>query len=157
MLPSPIARFTGDMLSILLGLALHAGSFPLPAIDGKAPAVTSEQKKFRLPMRFDKVRAFYEGQFAGDEAKGITSKVSSSEGKRTLTLTSSRAGDTWKKAIIREGEVDTAVELTPVIRLSETQIEGNGKPLVQFIIGRSADVDRAVNAIGDKHVEQIRN
>lgn len=145
------------MLSLVVALVLEAGPFPLPAIDGKPPAVTAEQKKFRLPMRFEKVRAFYDGQFAGDDAKGITSKVGSTDGKRTLTLTSSRAGDTWKKAVIREGDVDTAVELTPVLRMADTQIEGNGKPLVQFIIGRSADVDRAVNAIGDKHVEQIRN
>jgi hypothetical protein len=40
--------------------------------------------------------------------------------------------------------------------MAEEQIEGNGKPLVQFIIGRSGDVDRAVDAISRKHVEQIR-
>lgn len=145
------------MLSLALSLTLTAGPFPLPAIDGKPPAVTAEQKKFRLPMRFEKVRAFYDGQFSGDEAKGVSTKVGMADGKRTLTLVSSRAGDTWKRAVIREGEVDTVVELVPVIRVVETQIEGNAKPLVQFIIGRSADVDRAVDAIGEKHVEQIRN
>ncbi len=145
------------MLSLALSLSLTAGPFPLPAIDGKPPAVTAEQKKFRLPMRFEKVRAFYEGQFSGDEAKGVTTKAATSEGKRTLTIASTRAGDTWKRAVIREGEVDTLIELTPVLRLAETQVEGNAKPLVQFIIGRSGDVERAVEAIGDKHVEQIRH
>lgn len=144
------------MLSTLLALTLTAGSFPLPSIDGKALAATPEQKTFRLPIRFEKVRSFYDGQFTGDEAKGITSKLSGTVGKRVLTLTSSRAGDTWKKAIVREGEIETVVEVTPVLRMEEAQIEGNAKPLVQFIIGRSADVDRAVEAIGTKHTEQIR-
>lgn len=145
------------MLSLAVSLALHAGSFPLPAIDGKPPAVSAEQKVFRLPMRFEKARAFYEGQFTGDDAAKVTTKVGTSNGKRTLTIVSSRAGDTWKKAVVREGEIDTVIEVTPVLRMAEEQIEGNAKPLVQFIIGRSADVDRAVKAIGDKHVEQIRD
>ncbi|MDP3234781.1 MAG: hypothetical protein Q8N26_18510 [Myxococcales bacterium] len=143
------------MLSTLLALTLTAGSFPLPTIDGKPLAATAEQKSFRLPMRFEKVRGFYDAQFIGD-AKGITAKVSGTTGKRVLTLISSRAGDTWKKAIVREGEVETVIDVTPVLRMAEEQIEGNGRPLVQFIIGRSGDVDRAVDAIGRKHVEQIR-
>jgi len=144
------------MLSTLLALTLTAGSFPLPSIDGKPLAATAEQKSFRLPMRFEKVRGFYDAQFVGDDAKGITAKVSGTTGKRVLTLISSRAGDTWKKAIVREGEVETVIDVTPVLRMAEEQIEGNGKPLVQFIIGRSGDVDRAVDAISRKHVEQIR-
>lgn len=145
------------MLSTLVALTLAAGPFPLPSIDGKPLAATPEQKTFRLPMRFEKVRGFYEGQFTGDEAKGVTSKLSGTSGKRVLTLTSARAGDTWKKAVVREGETETVVEVTPVLRLEEAQIEGNAKPLVQFIIGRSADVDRAVEAIGNKHTEQLRH
>ena len=154
----PVASLssTAHMLSTLLSLTLAAGSFPLPSIDGKPLAATAEQKSFRLPMRFEKVRAFYDGQFTGDEAKGVTTKLSGTSGKRVLTLISTRAGDTWKKAIVREGEVETVVEVTPILRMQEELIEGNGKPLVQFIIGRSGDVDRAVEAIGDKHTEQIR-
>jgi len=144
------------MLSTLLALTLTAGSFPLPSIDGKALAATAEQKSFRLPMRFAKVRGFYDGQFIGDDAKGITTKLTGTTGKRVLTLVSSRAGDTWKKAVVREGEIETVIDVTPVLRMAEEQIEGNGKPLVQFIIGRSGDVDRAVEGIGRKHVEQIR-
>lgn len=145
------------MFALALTLTLQAGSFPLPAIDGKPPAVTAEQKTFRLPMRFEKVRSFYEGQFTGEAAQRVTSKLGTSNGKRTLTIVSSRVGDTWRKAVVREGEVDTTIEITPVLRMAEEQIEGNAKPLVQFIFGRSPDVDRAVQAIGDKHVEQIRN
>lgn len=144
------------MFSSLLALTLAAGSFPLPSIDGKPLAATAQQKTFRLPMRFEKVRSFYEEQFTGAEAKGVSSRLAGASGKRVLTLTSSRAGDTWKKAIVRESELETIVEVTPVLRMEEAQIEGNARPLVQFIIGRSGDVERAVEAIGDKHTEQIR-
>lgn len=145
------------MLSTLLALTLTAGAFPLPAVDGKPAAAAPEQKQFRLPMRFERVRGFYEGQFAGEGGKGVTSRLSGTPGKRVLTLTSSRPGDSWKKAVVREGEVETVVDVTPVLRLAEERIDGNGKPLVQFIIGRSADVDRAVKSIGDAHLEQIKN
>ena len=91
------------MLSTLLSLTLAAGSFPLPSIDGKPLAATAEQKSFRLPMRFEKVRSFYDGQFTGDDAKGVTTKISGTSGKRVLTLIPTRAGDTWKKAVVREG------------------------------------------------------
>jgi hypothetical protein len=144
------------MLSTMLALALTAGPFPLPSIDGKPLAATAEQKSFRLPMRFEKVRSFYQSQFVGDNAKGIVTTFSGTAGKRVLTIVSSRAGDTWKRAILREGESETVIDITPVLRLSEAQIEGNGKPLVQFIIGRSGDVDRAIEAIDRKHTEQIR-
>ena len=30
------------------------------------------------------------------------------------------------------------------------------KPLVEFIISRSAEVDRAVNAIGERHVNELK-
>jgi hypothetical protein len=145
------------MLSLLAALTLASpGPFPLPSVDGKPLAATATQKSFRLPMRFEKVRAFYDEQFIGDDAKGVTTKLSGTTGKRVLTLASTRAGDAWKKAVVREGEIETVVEITPVMRMEEAQIEGNAKPLVQFIIGRSADVTREVEAISDKHVEQIR-
>lgn len=35
----------------------------------------------------------------------------------------------------------------PVLRLREEEISGRAKPLVEFIIGRSPDVDRAVQGI----------
>jgi hypothetical protein len=47
------------MVPALLAIALTAAPFPLPAVDGKPLAVTEGQKSFRLPMRFEKVRASY--------------------------------------------------------------------------------------------------
>ena len=38
------------MISLVLSMVL-AAPFPLPAVDGKALAVTDGQKVFRLPMR----------------------------------------------------------------------------------------------------------
>lgn len=142
------------MLTMLAATLLTAGPFPLPSIDGKPLATTPEQKRFRLPMRFEKVRAFYDGQFATTE-EGVTRTMKTAP-VRTLTFTSKRAGDSWTRATITEGETETVVVVTPVLRMDDQLVEGNGKPLVQFVIGRSGDVDRAVQAIGEKHVEQIR-
>ena len=109
-------------------------------------------------MRISSMQIFTTGvrHITNAQAEVARAQEQISSGKRVLTLVSSRAGDTWKKAIVREGEVETVIDVTPVLRMAEEQIEGNGKPLVQFIIGRSGDVDRAVDAIGRKHVEQIR-
>ena len=141
------------MLAPLLAVAL-AAPFPLPSIDGKNVAVAEGQKTFKLPMRFEKVRAFYEERYGAAKEKDITFAVSGTPGSRVVTMTSKRAGDTWKKAVVREGEIETVVELTPVLRLKEEEISGNGRPLVEFVIGRSADVDRAVQGID--HTEQLR-
>ncbi|MCA2980780.1 MAG: hypothetical protein INH37_21135 [Myxococcaceae bacterium] len=69
---------------------------------------------------------------------------------------SSRASDTWRKAVVRERPAGTDVEVTPLIRVEETAVEGNGRPLVQFVLGRSAEVDRAVDAAGARRLEQLR-
>jgi hypothetical protein len=137
------------MIALVLSLAL-AAPFPLPAIDGKPLAVTDKQKVFRLPMRFEKVKKFYADQL------GATADVTPSEakGKRVLTLVAKGKSESWTKAIVREDEVDTVVEVTPVIWMGPTEINGNGKPLVEFIIGRSGDVDQVLKTID--HTEQIR-
>jgi hypothetical protein len=139
------------MISLVLSMVL-AAPFPLPAVDGKALAVTDGQKVFRLPMRFEKVKQFYAAQL-GDGATAVEKSV---EGKRVLTLTAKGKAESWTKALVREGEVDVTIEVTPVMRLTEEQITGQGGPLVQFVIGRSADVQKAMDAIDQKHVEQIR-
>ncbi len=144
------------MLTTALALCVAAAPFPLPSVDGKALAVAPTQKVFRLPIRFEKVREFYQGQFTGDDAQGVTSRVSGVSGKRVLTITSRRKGDPWTKALVREGDIDTVVEVTAVLQMTEQTVSGSARPLVQFVIGRSADVDRAVEAIGDKHVNQMR-
>ncbi len=138
------------MMALVLSLVV-AAPFPLPAIDGKPLAVTEGQKVFRLPMRFEKVKSFYVEQLAAS-ATVIEKSVS---GKRVLSVTAKGKAESWVKAVVREGEVDTVVEVTPVMRLAEEEISGNGRPLVEFIIGRSGDVQKALNTID--HAEQMRS
>ena len=138
------------MISILLSLTL-AAPFPLPAIDGKPLAITDKQKVFRLPMRFEKVKKFYADQLSSTDVSVVESSAS---GKRVLTLTAKGKSESWTRAIVREGEVDTVVEVTPLLRLKDENISGNGRPLVEFIIGRSGDVDKALKTID--HTEAIR-
>ncbi len=139
------------MISLVLSLTLSA-SFPLPAIDGKPLAVSEGQKVFRLPMRFEKVKKFYAEQLGATPEVTVVEK--SVAGKRVLTLTTKAKGESWTKAIVREAEVETVVEVTAVIRLADVNISGSGRPLVEFIIGRSADVEKAVKTID--HAEQMR-
>lgn len=136
------------MISLVLALTL-AAPFPLPAIDGKPLAVTEGQKVFRLPMRFEKVKKFYSEQLP--EAAVVEKHV---EGKRVMTLSAKGKAESWTRAVVREGEVETVIEVTPVLRLEDEKISGNGRPLVEFVIGRSGDVDKAVKSID--HAEQMR-
>ncbi len=140
------------MMTVLLTLAL-AAPFPLPAIDGKALAVAPNQKSFRVPMRFEKVKRFYA------EHLGETAEVSQVEttvaGKRVVTIATKAKSESWKRAVIREGEVETVIDVTPVMRLEDEQITGNAKPLVEFIFGRSPEVQRAIDGIN--HTEQMRS
>ena len=139
------------MIALLLSLTL-AAPFPLPAIDGKPLAISEGQKSFRIPMRFEKVKHFYVEQLgATPDVKVAESGV---PGKRVLALSTKSKTESWTKATVREGEIDTVIEVTPVMRLSDEQITGNGRPLVEFIIGRSADVQKALNTID--HAEQMR-
>ena len=137
------------MIALVLSLVVTA-PFPLPAIDGKPLAVTGGQKVFRLPMRFEKVKSFYVEQL-GASATVIEKSVS---GKRVLNVTAKGKAESWVRAVIREGEVDTVIEVTAVMRLAEEEISGNGRPLVEFIIGRSGDVQKTLNTID--HAEQMR-
>ena len=140
------------MIALVLSLTL-AAPFPLPAIDGKALAVTDAQKTFRLPMRFEKVKAFYAEQLGGKAE--VTMRESSAEGRRVLTLTTKSKGESWTRAVVREGEVETVIDVTPVLRLSEEEISGNARPLVQFVFGRSAEVKQALDGID--HTESMRS
>jgi len=144
------------MTALIVALALAATPFPLPSIDGKPLAVTEKQKVFRLPMRFEKVRSFYEERYGAGKEKDVTFTVSGSPGSRKVLLASKRKGDTWTRAEVKEGEVETVVEVTPVLRMEEIGVSGNGKPLVEFIISRSPEVDNAVKSIDGEHLERIR-
>jgi hypothetical protein len=142
------------MFSLALALAVTVAPFPLPTIDHKPLAVSDGQKVFRLPMRFEKVKAFYEERFGGGKEPGVTLTASGAPGERLLKLASKRAGDTWTRALVKEGEGETVVEVTPVIRMAGDTIEGNGKPLVEFIFGRSPQVKSSLESID--HTEDVR-
>jgi hypothetical protein len=142
------------MLFALVAAAALGASFPLPSVDGKPLAVTEAQKSFRYPMRFEKVRAFYEERYGKGQVATVKWLVTGVPGERVLTLTNADKKDTWRKAIIREGDGETVIDVTPVLRLAEEAIEGNGKPLVEFVFGRSPEVDKAVQGID--HTEAIR-
>lgn len=139
------------MLVPLLALALSGTPFPLPMIDGKAPAVTEGQKSFRLPMRFEKVRAFYEEQFKN--APEVTVRVSGTPGSRSLSLASKRTSDEWTSATVKEGELETVVNLKPVMRMGGDRVEGKAPP-VNFILTRSAEVQKSLETID--HTESMR-
>ncbi len=140
------------MIGLLLSLAL-AAPFPLPTIDGKPPAVGATQKTFRLPMRFPKVKAFYAAQLGATPE--VSMRETSADGKRVLTLTTKAKSESWSRAVVREGEVDTVIDVTPVLRLEAETISGNGKPLVEFVFGRSPEIEKAIQNID--HTEQMRS
>ena len=132
------------MVSLLLAAVL-AAPFPLPAVDGKALALKEGQKTFRLPTRFDKVRAFYEEQFKG--VAEVTVRLEGTPGACKLQLATRRKADGWTRATVRESEMETVIDVVPVLRLAEENIEGHGKPLVEFVFGRSAEVQKALDSI----------
>ena len=139
------------MFATLLALSLAAAPFPLPAVDGKPLAVADGQKTFRLPMRFERVRAFYQEQFKDE--KGVTLRVTGTPGARALELRTRRSCDAWSSASVKEGELETVVELKPVVQLGPENISGRGPP-VQFILTRSPEVKKSVEAID--HTESMK-
>lgn len=139
------------MLASFLALALTGAPFPLPMIDGKAPAVTPGQKSFRLPMRFEKVRAFYEEQFK--DVEGVTVRISGTPGSRAVSLSTKRLSDEWISATVKEGELETVVTLKEAMRMGETNVQGKAPP-VNFILVRSAEVQKSLETID--HTESMR-
>jgi hypothetical protein len=125
--------------------AVLAAPFPLPAVDGKPLAVQDRQKTFRLPTRFEKVKAFYEAQFKG--VAEVKLRFEGAPGARKLKLSTQRKGDGWTRATVTESQMETVVEVVPVLRLSEEKIEGRGKPLVEFVFGRSGEVQKSLDSI----------
>lgn len=136
---------------MLIALLLCAASFPLPAVDGKALAVTEKQRTFRLPMRFEKVRAFYDEQLGKE--KDVSLKVAGAPGARVLSLSSKRKGDRWTRATVKEGELETVIEVTPVLVVDAVDVNGTGTPLVQFVFQRSNEVEKALEKTADPLVK----
>lgn len=139
------------MLGSILVLSLAAAPFPLPAVDGKPLAVTDGQKSFRLPMRFDKVRAFYEERFKG--APGVTVRITGTPGSRALALVTKRTTDAWTQATVKEGDFETVVELKQVMVMGGEDIAGKGPP-VEFIFTRSPEVQKSLQTID--HTDSMR-
>ena len=119
--------------------------FPLPAPDGKPLAASAKQRTFRVPFRYARVAQFYKERLSGDPKVQLS--VRTQDGVHVLTIKSTRPTDLWAKAVIREGEVDTTVEVTPVVVGDEERVEGNGRPLVELVITRSKEFDRMVDSI----------
>jgi hypothetical protein len=138
----------------MLGLVLVAAlaSFPLPTVDGKALSVTEKQKTFRLPMRFEKVRAFYEEQFKGDAQVSI--RVEGVAGERKLAIVNKSKKDTWTRAAVSEKATETVVDVTPVIYVGDIDVQGQAGPLVVFVINRSPEVKKALDSID--HTDDMR-
>jgi hypothetical protein len=139
------------MFAALLTLTLTAAPFPLPAIDGKPLAVIEGQKSFRLPMRFERVRAFYEERFKAVE--GVSVRINGTSGSRTLELVTTRTTDSWKSAKVKEGETETVVDVKAVMQMTGDNIAGKGPP-VEFILTRSAEVQGALKSID--HTESMK-
>ncbi|HLL53739.1 MAG TPA: hypothetical protein VK447_09350 [Myxococcaceae bacterium] len=144
-------RVTAAVVCLLSGLASADGAkatsplFPLPSLDGKPLAAKADQKVFRVPLRMARVEQFYRDRFATEADVSLT--LTQPRGKRILTLVSKRKGDAWKKAVAREGELETVIEITPVLRLAGEQVTGSGKPLVEFVLTRSEEVKKMVDGI----------
>ncbi|HYV48704.1 MAG TPA: hypothetical protein VFA20_27790 [Myxococcaceae bacterium] len=161
MRPQPTLRLAlAAALAVLtLGLPGGAGAgeqappepFPLPMIGGKPPAIAPGQKLFRLPLGFARVASFYREQFRG--TAGVTLTERAPDGApRELLVRSLRTTDAWAKAVIREVEGGTTVEVTPVLRADAQDVKGGARPLVQLVIGRSDEARKAAESID--HLER---
>lgn len=149
-------RLLAAVSLLLSSLAWAAGTdapgplFPLPSLDGKPLAASEGQKVFRVPLRMVRVEQFYKERFG--KVPDVTLTKGQKDGHRTLTLVSKRKGDAWKKAVVREGELETVIELTPVLRLGEEKVTGTARPLVEFVITRSEEARKMAEQID--HLER---
>jgi hypothetical protein len=162
MRPQPTLRLTLAATLAALALGAPGGArageqappepFPLPMIGGKPLAIAPGQKTFRLPLGYARVAAFYREQFRG--VSGVTLTERSPDGApRELVVRSLRTTDTWAKAVVKEVEGGTTVEVTPVLRADAEDVKGAGaRPLVQLVIGRSEEARKAAEAID--HLER---
>jgi hypothetical protein len=140
------------MIHAALLIVMSQTPFPIPTLDNKPLAVTAEQKQFRLPMKFARVKEFYEQQF-GQRA---TIKLASTteNGMKVLKISNKEKNNRWTVATVREGEMETVVEYVPVLSMGPLNVGGKGPP-VQFIISRSAGVKAAIDSID--HTEHMRS
>ncbi|PZR08910.1 MAG: hypothetical protein DI536_23770 [Archangium gephyra] len=133
-------------------LALLLAAFPIPTIDGKAPASAPEQAKWTLPMRFEKVKKFYVEEFKTNADVKLTERTR--DGHRELVITTRAPREAWTRAVVTERAVDVSIEVTRVMRLADEEISGTARPLVEFVFTRSPEIDKAVKSID--HTESMR-
>lgn len=134
-------------LALLLGGWLCAApepSFPLPAPDGKVLPSAPGQRVFQVPFGVRAVEKFYRDRFAKDA--DVSFDVRAQGAGREVTI-KSRTGRAWARAVLREKAPGTEVEVVPVMRAGAETVSGNGRPLVEFVITRSADAAKLVESI----------
>jgi len=161
MRPQPTLRLASALTLAVLALGAPGGAgageqappqpFPLPMVGGKPPAIAPGQKMFRLPLGYARVAAFYREQFHGVPGVTLTER-SPDGGPRELLVRSLRTTDAWAKAVVREVDGGTTVDVTPVLRADAQDVKGGARPLVQLVIGRSDEARKAAEAID--HLER---
>lgn len=130
---------------LLMGFtALAETDFPLPSVDGK-PAIRAGERTFKVPLGFAAVERFYRAHFKGKNV--AVTRTQDAAGVRMLRIVSREKSSRWARVTVREGTVDTRIEVTPVVRLDDVHVEGSGVPAVQFVIGRSPEAARAAAEI----------
>lgn len=140
--PAPIAPAGSSATAS----ATSPAAFPVPAVDGKPLSVPPGQRTVRLPMRLLRAESFYRERFAG--AAGVRLTPGLDERGRMLTITSTRPGDAWSRAVLREDAAGTSVELTSVVRMSRDVIEGRGVPAVQVVLPpNTAEIRKQADSI----------
>ena len=133
-------------LLLLPALALADAAFPIPSLDGKPTAASDEKGRvFQLPLGFAKVEQFYRERFK--ESKTVTLSSERTESGRVLKLSCRDKQAAWTRATVRETQTGTRVEIVPLLRADETQVEGNATPAVQFVLGRSGDAAKMAEDI----------
>ena len=147
-----VSSFSLCFASAALAEPPAQASFPLPSPDGKSIATTPGQRVFHLPIRFARVERFYRERFGGDKA--VSLRMERVEEAKSLTIVSQRKSDTWAKAVVREGAVDTVVEVTEVVRLGGDVVVGQAKPLVQIVLPVSPEPLHMANSID--HMSDLR-
>jgi hypothetical protein len=125
---------------VMVTLSILAGTpFPLPTVNGKPVARVEGQRKFRVPIRFEAARAFYQSNL-----KTAKQRLVLLAGRRKLELTCTEPSPQWTRAVISEGDIDTVIEVTPVIQLDVLPVGAQGRPSVDLILPRSPEVEKSL-------------
>ena len=133
---------------VALSLASAPGAFPIPGQKGQS--LDAKATHFHLPQQFDAVARFYRAEFRG--AQGVSLMTLKSSNK--LIIRSSRAGDAWARAEISEDAVGTSIQVTPLLRMDASNVQGEPPPVAMLVIERSAHVKEQLDQIGADHAPE---